>query len=351
MRDQRIGRWLSGMAIVAIVITGCAKSSGASAPAPTVAEASATAAASAAGSAAPSGSAAAAAPATCKGAGDKGDVKLMINEWVGAQANVAVAQCLLQQMGYKVTTDTLAEEIAWQGFDTGQVDVILENWGHPDLEKTYITDKKLAADAGPNGVTGIIGWYVPGWMVEKYPDITDWNNLNKYADLFKTPESGGKGQFLGADPTFVQYDEALIANLGLNYKVVFSGSEAATITAFQQADKNKTPLIGYFYDPQWLQSEIKLVQVKLPPYTAGCDADLKKVACDYPPYVLNKIARTEFLSKGGDAATFIKNFKWGNADQNSVADAITNKKLSDEDAAKAWIDANPTVWQAWMPAS
>jgi glycine betaine/proline transport system substrate-binding protein len=254
-------------------------------------------------------------------------------------------------MGYKVATDTLAEEIAWQGFKTGQVDVILENWGHPKLEKDYITDQKLATDAGPNGVTGIIGWYVPGWMVEKYPDITDWNNLNKYADLFKTPESGGKGQFLGADPTFVQYDEALIANLGLDYKVVFSGSEAATITAFQAADKNKTPLIGYFYDPQWLQSEIKLVQVKLPPYTAGCDADLKKVACDYPPYTLNKIARTEFLDKGGDAATFIKNFKWGNADQNSVADAITNKKMTDEEAAKAWIDANPTVWQAWMPAS
>ena len=78
-------------------------------------------------------------------------------------------------------------------------------------------------------MTGIIGWYVPGWMVEKYPDITDWNNLNKYADMFKTPESGGKGQFLGANPTFVQYDEALIANLGLNYKVIFLGSEAATI--------------------------------------------------------------------------------------------------------------------------
>ena len=164
----------------------------------------------------PSGSAAAAAPATCKGAGDKGDVKLMINEWVGAQANVAVAQCLLQQIGYKVTTDTLAEEIAWQGFDTGQVDVILENWGHPDLEKTYITDKKLAADAGPNGVTGIIGWYVPGWMVEKYPDITDWNNLNKYADLFKTSESGDLGTFYDGDPGFVTNDEALVKNLNLH---------------------------------------------------------------------------------------------------------------------------------------
>ena len=37
-------------------------------------------------------------------------------------------------------------------------------------------------DAGPTGGKGIIGWYVPPWMAEKYPDITDWKNLNKYAE-------------------------------------------------------------------------------------------------------------------------------------------------------------------------
>jgi glycine betaine/proline transport system substrate-binding protein len=348
MRQTGWGRWFTGVAIVAIVVAGCAKSSGAT-PVPTApAASSGGGTASGAPSEAPAGSQAAAAP-TCKGDGSKGTVQMMINQWVGAEANVAVAQCLLQQMGYTVKTQTLAEEVAWQGFDTGEVDVILENWGHPDLEKKYITDTKLATDDGPNGVTGIIGWYVPGWMIDQYPDLADWHNLNKYADLFKTPESGGKGQFLGSDPTFVQYDEALIANLGLNYKDVFSGSEAATITAFQQADKNKTPLIGYFYDPQWLQNEIKLVQIKLPAYTKGCDADLKKVACDYPPYILNKIVRTAWMTSGGDAATFIKNFQWGNKDQNEVADLITNKKMSDEDAAKQWITEHPDVWQAWMP--
>ena len=345
MQRNRWGRWFAGVAVVSLIVMGCAKSSGATAS-PTGAAPSSGAVAS--GSTAPAGSVAPAA-ATCKGDGSKGAVKMMINQWVGAAANVAVAQCLLQQMGYKVTTSTLAEEVAWQGFTTGEVDVILENWGHPNLEKKYIQTDKLAQDAGPNGVTGIIGWYVPGWMIDKYPDLADWHNLNKYADLFKTSESGDKGQFLGSDPTFVQYDEALITNLGLNFKDVFSGSEAATITAFQQADKNKTPLIGYFYDPQWLLSEIKLVQIHLPPYTPGCDADLKKVACDYPPYILNKIVRTKFMDTGGDAATFIKNFKWANQDQNSVADAITNKSMTPEDAAKQWIDANAAKWQAWMP--
>jgi glycine betaine/proline transport system substrate-binding protein len=345
MQHNRWSRWVAGVAMVSLIVMGCAKSSGGT-PGPSAAGPSTGPVAS--GSAAPAGSPAVAA-ATCTGDGSKGEVKMMVNEWVGAAANVAVAQCLLQQMGYKVATSTLAEEIAWQGFQTGEVDVILENWGHPELEKKYIQTDKLAVDAGPMGVKGIIGWYVPKWMVDKYPDITDWNNLNKYADLFKTSESGDKGQFLGASPAFVQYDEALIANLKLNYKVVFSGSEAASITAFQEATKNQTPLIGYFYDPQWLLNEIELVQVKLPPWTEGCDADLKKVACDYPAYTLNKIVRTKWMDTAGDAATFIKNFKWANADQNAVADAITNKGMKELDAAKQWIDANPATWQAWIP--
>jgi len=47
--------------------------------------------------------------------------------------------------------------------------------------------------------------------------------------------------------------------------------------------------------------------------------------------------------------TFIKNFSWGNKDQNEVADLITNKNMTPEAAAKQWIDEHPAVWQAWMP--
>ena len=353
MAKTTLRRWLALSAVTMLIVTGCAKSSGATAEPPSASTAPAastpassapSAAASVPASVAPS----AAATVTCKGAGDKGTVQLMINQWVGAAANVAVAQCLLQQMGYKVATNTLAEEVAWQGFATGEVDVILENWGHPDLEKKYITDQKLAQDAGSNGVTGIIGWYVPGWMVDQYPDITDWHNLNKYASLFKTSESGDKGQFLGADPTFVQYDQALITNLGLNFVDKFSGSEAATITAFQQADKNKTPLIGYFYEPQWFMSEIQLVKVNLPAYTTGCDADPKAIACDYPAYALDKVVSKKFADSGSPAVNLVKKFSWTNEDQNLVAKYISEDKMTPEAAADKWIAANPDKVKAWI---
>jgi glycine betaine/proline transport system substrate-binding protein len=331
MHRTRLTRLAAGVAILGLVLSACSSTGGASSGA---------------------SAGASAAPTAAGSAGAAGTVKIAINPWVGAEANVAVVKRLLEtKLGYTVQASEIAEELAWPGFETGETDAILENWGHPDLEKKYITDDKTAQDAGPNGVTGIIGWYVPHWMVEQYPDILDWNNLNKYADMFKTSESGDKGQFLASDPTFVTNDEALIANLDLDFKTVYSGSEAATITAFKTATDQKKPLIGYFYDPQWLHSQIKLDKVNLPPYTDGCDADPKAVKCDYPPYTLNKIVSTKFAENGGKAYELVKNFQWTNEDQNVVADYITNQGMSADEAGDKWIADNEAKWSAWIPAS
>ena len=277
-------------------------------------------------------------------------VNIAINPWVGYEANAAVVAHLLEkELGYTVTEKDLKEDVSWQAFETGEVDVIIENWGHPDLEKEYIDTKKVALNAGETGNVGIIAWYVPGWMAEEYPDITDYKNLNKYAEMFKTSESGDQGQFLGSDPSYVQYDEALVKNLDLNFKVIFSGGEAATIKAYQQAEAQKTPLIGYFWDPQWLHAQIKLVRVNLPPFAEGCDADLEKVACDYPEYKLNKIVSKKFADTGGKAYQLIQNFKWTNEDQNLVSDYITNQNMTAEAAAAKWVGENEAKWKAWIP--
>ena len=107
----------------------------------------------------------------------------------------------------------------------------------------------------------MIGWYLPPWLAEAQPELKDWKNLNKAAAQFKTSESGGKGQLLDGDPSFVTNDEALVKNLKLDYKVVYAGSETALIQAFRDAEKNKKPVIGYFYEPQWFFNELKLVKV------------------------------------------------------------------------------------------
>lgn len=304
---------------------------------------------SSAGTTSVTSSASAAVGSSAKSAAACSPFNLALNDWVGYTADAAVITYVAQEkLGCKVNQKALKEEIAWQGFPTGQIDVIMENWGHDDLVKKYITQQKAASDAGYSGNIGQIGWYVPPWMAKKYPDITSYKNLNKYADMFKTSESGGKGQFLDGDPSFVTNDEALIKNLSLNYKVVYAGSEAALITSFRTAEKNKTPLIGYFYAPQWFLSEVKLARVALPTYTKGCDAVAAKVACDYPEDKLNKIIGAKFGGSGSPAVGLVKNFSWTNDDQNTVAAYITADKMTPAAAAKKWVDANPDKVKAWL---
>lgn len=284
-----------------------------------------------------------------EGDGDCGKFDVAINPWVGYEASAHVVGYVAKtELGCDVEYKDVKEEIAWQGMGNDEIDVVIENWGHEDLKKKYIEGTKTAQEAGSTGNIGVIGWYVPPWMAEQYPDITDYKNLNKYADLFKTSESGGKGQLLDGDPSFVTNDEALVKNLDLDYKVVFAGSEAALIQAFRQAEENKKPMIGYFYDPQWFMAEVPLVKVNLPPYTEGCDADPEKVACDYPEYDLDKIVATDFAESGSPAYDLVKAFNWTNEDQNVVAKYIAEDGMDPEDAAEKWVKDNPDKVEAWL---
>ncbi len=283
---------------------------------------------------------------------DCGTITLAANPWAGYEANLAVIKYLAEkELDCTVKVKAEAEVNSWKHLADGSVDAILENWGHDDLKKEYIDQKGLAVEAGLTGNQGVIGWYVPPWMAEEYPDITDWRNLKKRWPLFKTDQSGSKGQFLAADPTYVTNDEALVRNLGMNFTVVYAGSEDKLIAAFRAAEKDRTPLLGYFYSPQWLLSEIKLVHIALPEYTPGCDADPKTVACDYQPYDLDKIMSKKFAYSGNPAAELIQNFEWTNDDQNQVASDITDRKMTPAAAAKKWLDAHPEAWKKWVPAT
>ncbi|NED71449.1 ABC transporter substrate-binding protein [Streptomyces sp. SID9944] len=276
-------------------------------------------------------------------------VTLSVQSWVGAQSNVAVAQYILEhQLGYRVDTVQVDEVPAWDALSQGRVDALLEDWGHPDQEKRYVEDKKTIADAGELGVTGHIGWFVPTYLAEQHPDITDWRNLDKYASLFRTAESGGKGQLMDGSPSYVTNDKALVANLKLDYQVVFAGSEAAQITQMKQFAKEKKPFLTYWYTPQWLSEKVPMTEVKLPPYKEGCDADPAKVACAYPHTPLKKFLNARFAKSGGKAAAFLKKFRWTTEDQNEVSLMIADQKLSPQDAARKWVDGHPEVWKRWL---
>ncbi|AXK32919.1 glycine/betaine ABC transporter substrate-binding protein [Streptomyces armeniacus] len=284
------------------------------------------------------------------GASEDGDpVTLTAPTWAGGQANAAVAAYILEEeLGYDVTVKKMDEDHAWEAIGDGRADAILEDWGHPDLEKKYIDKKKTVKQAGDLGVKGRIGWYVPEYLSAEHTDITKWRKLNDYSHLFRTPETGGKGRLLEGSPKFVTRDEELIKNLKLDFKAVYAGSEDAQIKEMRKRAKDEEPFLTYWWRPHWLESEVDLTEVELPPHYNGCDAVEEKARCGYPETELQKYLNADFDKDGGKAAHFLRNFQWGEEDQNEVAKMIARDGLSPEKAAKRWAKDNKGTWKVWL---
>jgi glycine betaine/proline transport system substrate-binding protein len=294
----------------------------------------------------PSGSAAG--PSPC------GTVTIAVNVSPGSRADAAVVGYLLEHnLGCTVVKRQLDDIASWQFLAVGKVDVILENWDHGDLAKTFISTQKMAQNAGPNGNVGFTGWFTPKYVVDANPDLlttsTNPKVLNNFVGLFKTDASGGQGQLLDGDPHFVTQDHGMINGFRLDYRVVYSGSDQASQQAILAAVAQKQPILAYYVTPNWFSTKVDLVHLALPAFHPGCDRDPNSVPCDYPVWPLDKVVSTKFATSGSPAFKLIQRFTWTNADQDLVSASIFDAQLSDDAAATRWLDANPTKWQAWLP--
>jgi len=294
--------------------------------------------------------------AACSDAGDE-TITIAVNGWVGSAANANVAANLLRdELGYNVELVEIDEYGQFQKLSTGALDATLEVWpsGHAQDYADYIESGNGVVDAGLNGISGLIGWYIPTYMLEDHPEFATWEGLQGNESLFATSETGDRGRILDGDPTFVTFDQPIADNLGLNFEVIYAGSEAAQLSELDAAYANQEPFLFYFWRPHWAHGKYELTQVELPEVTPECtDAAANNAdayACAYPEDPLYKALSDGLEERAPAAFAFLSAFQWTDEDQTSVGLAISDGTDPTE-AAQTWIDANPDVWQPWVDAA
>src|SRR5690606_10214653 len=119
-------------------------------------------------------------------------VSLVANPWPGSYANAHVASSIMEsELGVDGEIVQLDENAQWAGLDDGSLDAVLEIWpsGHQDNLETYVEELGTVELLGELGAVGQIGWFVPTYVVEEYPEMATWEGLAGNEEIFATAET------------------------------------------------------------------------------------------------------------------------------------------------------------------
>ncbi|MDH3295351.1 MAG: hypothetical protein OER95_13610, partial [Acidimicrobiia bacterium] len=266
-----------------------------------------------------------------------------------------IAELLIERrLGYPVTPTPVPEfDSLFSQLESAEIDAVLELWPSSltEAELAYLNGGRVE-DLGPLGVVGQIGWYVPRYVVDRNPDLATWEGLATATVLFATPETGNKGRLLGTDPAYAQFDEDLVVALGLDYEVVYSGSEDATRTELALATSRQDPILLYWWSPTAEIVEYDLVKVELPARTPECLDNFENgglMSCDYPADVLFKVATPGLVQRDPELHRFLSDFSLTIEDQLDMIHSVEREGQSIAAVASEWVEANEDTWSAWLP--
>ncbi|SDZ54739.1 ABC transporter substrate-binding protein [Pseudomonas sp. NFIX28] len=277
---------------------------------------------------------------------------------------------IIVEKGYGLPTDTLpGTTITLEtALANNDIQVIGEEWAgrSPVWVKAEAEGKVMALGDTVKGATE--GWWVPEYVVKgdpakgikpMAPGLRSVADLKRYKDVFKDPESPGKGRFLnspiGWTSEVVNKQKLKAYGLTDSYVNFRSGSGAALDAEITSSIRRGQPILFYYWSPTPLLGRFKLIQLEEPPF----DAEAWKTLTD--PDHPNPRPTRSLASKLsiGVSAPFQKQYPqitefFSKVDLpieslNKALAEMSEKHTPPREAARAFLKAHPQVWRAWLP--
>jgi len=263
-------------------------------------------------------------------------VKMADPGWSDIAATNAITGILLDGMGYKAKVDTLAVPITFGGLKDGQVDVFLGNW-MPAQQGFY--DKFVANGDVTQLAKNLDGTEftlaVPDYVWDA--GVHNFNDLNKYAELHpKEVDKKIYGIGSGA-PANISLQEIIKKNdFEMGQWKLIESSEQAMLAEVSRAVKKQKFVTFLGWTPHPMNVQLKMHYLK------GGEKYFGDTGSVYT------LTRKGYAQACPNVGKLLTNLSFTQEMENSIMAEVVNKKVSNADAAKAWIKANPVVLDKWL---
>lgn len=239
------------------------------------------------------------------------------------------------------------------------IQVIGEQWvGRSPIMEQAIEQNKVAVigDTLKGGATQ--GWYVPKYVLEENPGLRRYQDLPKYAELFKDPEDPSKSRFMNCPSgwTCEIFNTRLLKNTGLDsiFNNAHPGTGAALDAEIASAFEQHKPLLFYYWQPTGLMAKYDFAPLEFPAHDDACWQDLLRAdgtadcVSGFPVSPLGIAVSTPFIESNPELADVFKKVQFSSDELNGAILEMSENKRSGDEQALAFLHKYPSVWQAWL---
>lgn len=256
--------------------------------------------------------------------------------WTDITATTAVASTLLKGLGYEPKVELLSVPVTYQSLKNKDIDVFLGNWMPTmtaDIEP-FVADKSVES-IGANLPTGAkYTLAVPKYVADA--GVKDFADIAKHADKFGNKiygiEAGNDGNRLIQD--MIDKDA-----FGLKGFEVVESSEQGMLAQVAKSVPDKEWVVFLGWAPHPMNANFELE------YLSGGD---EYFGPNFGAAEVFTNVRAGYLQECPNAGKLVQNLKFTVETENEIMASILDKGMSGDDAAAAWLKANPGALDSWL---
>lgn len=295
-------------------------------------------------------------------AGPKDTIIFADFNWSSAQLQNGIARYIIEN-GYGYPTDAIfgGTDPLWQGFNNGDIDVMMEVW-LPNSQPLW--DAALAGGTIiPVGKSLDDNWQsgfvVPTYVIEGdasrgidpiAPNLKTVADLVMYQDVFATAESDGKARLVSCLAAWncskIIESQVEIYNLEDVISLQDPGSSAALFASLVGAYEKGEPWLGYLWGPTQPAADLDLTLLEEPSCAPGAGPD---TGCAFPTALVRIAVQPSLVQRAPSVIEFLRLYNFSAATQLSAEGYMTDTDASFADTAIWYLQNQEDVWTQWVP--